>query len=221
MKRALLFLTSILLFSLSAGCNHTRLDLLKTQPSKAEINLYQVRQSFVGIYKTEMLESARVLKSFGSGMTVGKHLVLTAAHVCAGAPTSLVKLMVIDIKGRQFLAEIKKKDVLNDICLVEVNKLPGKAIVVSDEAPFEGQSVWSVAAPYGLWAPGMVPILAGHFAGTTKGKQFYTFRLAPGSSGSAVVNRDGKIVGITTHMTGGFPLALGPTLEQIRTFLTK
>jgi hypothetical protein len=79
-----------------------------------------------------------------------------------------------------------------------------------------------MAAPSGIFAPGMLLIFEGYYSGEKDGSDYYTVPAAPGSSGSAILNSRGDIIGVIHSAILKFPnLAACVTQEQIISFLKK
>jgi V8-like Glu-specific endopeptidase len=80
-----------------------------------------------------------------------------------------------------------------------------------------------MAAPHGLFWPGTVLIFKGQFSGYhNKGYSIYTIPTKPGSSGSPIINKDNKLVGV---IFAGYPMienvGLSSPLVAIKVFLKK
>ena len=156
-----------------------------------------------------------VMMSKGSSTVVGHKdgntYSLTAAHVCMapepgvdsmGRPFPFSyemksELKLVDITGKIRVATIVDANTKVDICLLVTEGEWGKALDVAEEMPGVGEKVYNVAAPRGVFSPGMVPLFEGYYSGKDiHGDEFYTIPAAPGSSGSSILNSDGEIVGV-------------------------
>lgn len=94
-------------------------------------------------------------------------------------------------------------------------------LTIADSRPIIGDTVTCAQAPFGYAIPGlMVPIFMGTYSGhtpevgTDTQKDYYTFPVAPGSSGSLIVNQHGQIVGLVTAFMYG-PLCMGANDCQV------
>lgn len=196
-----------------------------------------------------------VMISSGSGILISHHknnsYVTTAGHVCAGIPAPppgvtlnqiagmlgvlvdyqvhsaefMTNIVVYDVTGNRYATRIMLSDEVIDLCLLEtqfINHLPAK--LSTREIPIGG-TVWNLAAPYGIFYPGRVPIFRGiMFAhdgvGPAGGAGYSDVPARPGSSGSAALDEDGKIVGIIHSIDRRIPqIAYGASREQLRCFL--
>ena len=182
-----------------------------------------------------------VMMSKGSSTVVGhkdgKTYSLTAAHVCM-APEPGVgpqgeslpfsyelksELKLLDFKGIMHVATIVDANAKADVCLLSSEGIWSHAIAVSDEMPDIGTKVYNMAAPRGIFAPGMVPLFQGYYSGRDiSGDEFFSIPTAPGSSGSAILNDDGEIVSIIHSAVRNFEnLAIGSNLAIIRDLIDR
>ena len=101
---------------------------------------------------------------------------------------------------------------VHDVCLIttaeRINNTP--LLTMSSNPPVIGDKVQCAQGPFGYAIPGiMVPLFEGIFSGSTPqvmgalAKDYYTFSVAPGSSGSLIVNRNGEIWGVVTMFMSG------------------
>jgi len=176
-------------------------------------------------------------KESGSGVIIGhdlaknKSYILTAAHVCIAGPVPdqippyikydipLSNLVVYDSKNRSHNAKIFAFDRTTDLCLVESERIDRHAITLAKKAPENRDRVTNVAAPYGMWKDGTGVLYEGSFFHILGRDAYYTLTVMPGSSGSPIVNKSGKLVGIISRGTDNGEVAISPTYGQIRTFL--
>jgi serine protease Do len=153
----------------------------------------------------------------GSGVVIGDGLVLTNAHNVRedGA-------VVLFGDGRRAEAEVKGMDIDGDLAVLAVDTAGTPALSWSSASPGIGTPIFAVAAADGgaRVTFGFVSSVARAFRGPRgrriSGSIEHTAALAPGSSGSALVDGDGRLVGLNTNrLGGGFYLAL-PTDESLR-----
>jgi serine protease Do len=153
----------------------------------------------------------------GSGVVIGDGLVLTNAHNVRedGA-------VVLFADGRRAEAEIKGLDIDGDLAVLDVDTSGTPALSWSKASPSIGTPVFAVAAADGgaRVTFGFISSVARAFRGPRgrriSGSLEHTAALAPGSSGSALVDGEGRLVGLNTNrLGGGFYLAL-PTDESLQ-----
>ena len=86
-----------------------------------------------------------------------------------------------------------------------------------------GEHVVSMAAPEGIFERNMVLVFDGRYSGqTSNGDKIFTLPCAPGSSGSAVLNQDGKIVSIVHSAAKNFQnIAIGSNMADIQKFINE
>ena len=160
----------------------------------------------------------RVVAASGSGIVVKSlpysTFVMTADHVCrveeyetVNFPTATgivpiilkqkMRIQTIDYFGNQRDAEFFSSDKVNDICLIRTRGQWGDPVAIADRLPNRGDRVINIAAPMGIFNPGMVPMFEGQYLGNDYvQRHFYSVPARPGSSGSAIMNVNGEIVGV-------------------------
>jgi hypothetical protein len=66
----------------------------------------------------------------------------------------------------------------------------------------------------------MVPLFEGHFFGTVDNRQFYSLPSIGGTSGSPIVNSDGKLIGMVQSVHSLFHhISVSPSYEELWNFL--
>lgn len=147
--------------------------------------------------------------AMGSGAVIennGTSEIITAGHVCDSSdmaqsgPFKEFEIFTYDWKGNGWEAEIKAIDYDNDLCLLTVRgiEFPAK-LEITDEAPNIGARLFLAASPLGLFVREMPLLFDGYYSGEDdSGTIMTTVPVAPGSSGGAIVNSKGQIVGIVT-----------------------
>lgn len=153
----------------------------------------------------------------GSGVVIGDGLVLTNAH---NVRRDGVVVQFAD--GRRAEAELKGVDMDGDLAVLSVDTAGAPALAWSSASPSIGTPIFAVAAADGgaRVTFGFISSVARAFRGPRgrriSGSLEHTAALAPGSSGSALVDADGRLVGLNTNrLGGGFYLAL-PTDESLQ-----
>ena len=179
------------------------------------------------------------MRSVGSGAVVGhgedRTFILTAKHVCEGAlPEYDVQIdelegdtlalgiranseyQLTDVDGNVYEAEMFRVHQTADICVLQTSGNWGVPIRVADSHPPEGTMIYNIAAPLGIFTPGMVPRWRGYYSGRTPdGLEFYSIPVAGGSSGSPVLYND-EIISIVVMSPIGFQnVAIGVNLEDL------
>lgn len=193
----------------------------------------------------EMGLPPKVTSSIGSSVVVGHNnkqtYILTAAHVCGGDDISkfvykhpsgshvnivveenVTKIRIADYYGKERIAEVYRIDKANDLCVLKTKETWGKPFEVSETNPVVGEKVYNVASPHKIWAPGMVLMMDGYYSGKNSiGFYHYTIPARPGSSGSPILNSEGKIVGMVQRAVANFEnLAISTSTQAIREILS-
>ena len=179
-----------------------------------------------------------IKKGSGSGMLVwakNKPIYLTAAHVCVESVPDVfdqdgikftinqsVKIRVLDRTGVYRKTSIIALDEAADLCALSVSKITTAPVRISHRPPNVGDIVYSISAPYGIHSPTMTLVFSGHYSGHDSRWHYYTIPTRPGSSGSAVLNENFRVVGMLNaaflHIEH---IGLGASHEEIAKFLNR
>jgi len=146
----------------------------------------------------------------GAGVVVGSGAILTNAHNVRGETTP-----VTFADGHQAEATLAGVDVDGDLAVLTVDTGGAPSIEWSDRAATIGTAAFAITSNgNGQRATfGFVSSVARAFRGPRgrriSGSIEHTAPLAPGSSGSPLVDRDGRLMGLNTNRVGdGFYLTL-------------
>lgn len=174
--------------------------------------------SFVKIVKQVYDKDGNIIaESIASGIIVGQTKdetkVLTARHVCndnnvdSMFPDEIKPIRiggaVIDVDNSQHPISTIAMDSTYDICLMLVTKIKQPAVEISPVAPLRGEKVFNIAAPLGISDGKAVLLFEGYYAGETfsnvvhSAASLYSIPTQHGSSGSAILNEHGELVGVT------------------------
>lgn len=154
----------------------------------------------------------------GAGVVIDTGAVLTNAHNVRADTT-----VVTFADGREAEAQVTGVDLDGDLAVLAVDTGSAPAIEWSDRQATIGMAAF-VLTTNGSGARatfGFVSSVARSFRGPRgrriSGSIEHTAPLAPGSSGSPLVDRDGRLIGLNTNRVGsGFYLAL-PADQALRT----
>jgi len=164
--------------------------------------------------QSECTETSETLHSaMGSGMTIkrkGTIYVLTAGHVCqpqhydpylsslSGIGTITNHLKGHGYFGNQSEFEILGVNIPKDICILKSkNKWVSPPAKLAKKLPKQGSPLYMVAAPLGIFEPGVVLGFDGYYAGLdSEGDILVSMPTRPGTSGAAILNKENEIVGI-------------------------
>jgi len=198
-----------------SGCATTAVDKLNSFV-KVEMHAEYSRRN----YRTKTCEIAELTRQ-GSGTIIKRNIVLTAGHVCDDFDVKVVKLIVIDKKGNRFPATIRKLNLIDDLCLLDVLNIPFKvAIHIRRSSLVYGEEINNLAAPKGFSAPTYTPYFKGRYCGYNKKQSMFCMPAAGGSSGSAIFDHDWRIVGVVSMVLAEFHhLTISPSLSVIQEFL--
>ena len=162
---------------------------------------------------------------------------MTAGHSCESKfPKSQIiegfrvenkgsKFKTVDLNGFKHDAEVIMINRRFDLCLLRVSNvlMNPPTLKIADKEPKRGETVTNMAAPHGLFWTGTVLIFKGQFSGFhDRGYSVYTIPTKPGSSGSPIINKDNKLVGV---IFAGYRtienVGLSSPLVAIKVFLKK
>ena len=174
----------------------------------------------VGICKRGTCETVHTqMLSVGSGFFIGEDksgaLVASAAHVCGedrtiNAARSFFGVVAdkteainraVTVGHKVYDLEIVKKDVKSDLCLARIRGLFGiKTLQFSSRVPRSGEPVYNVSAPAGVLHKGSPIMVKGVFSGNddTFNISVISMDVMGGSSGSAILDSWGRVVGIVS-----------------------
>lgn len=181
--------------------------------------------SFVKIVKQLHDKDGNIIaETVASGIIIGhlgdKTKILTARHACNDSgvenmfPAELKPLTiaagVLDVDNVQHRVLVQGFDSNYDICLMIVNKIEQPAVQISPVAPLRGEKVFNIAAPLGISDGKAVLLFEGYYAGDTfspithSPASLYSIPTQHGSSGSAILNEHGELIGVTFAGIGQF-----------------
>ena len=112
-------------------------------------------------------------------------------------------MVVIDVENKGHQVKMFSYDSQFDICLMVTDKIEQPAVELSPVAPERGEKVFNIAAPLGVSDGKAVLLFEGYYAGDTIAAvtgtraSLYSIPTTSGSSGSAILNEDGELIGIT------------------------
>ncbi len=135
---------------------------------------------------------------------------LSAGHVCLGPAFEIwnelpdkskviTSIVLNSYTGKVIKGKIRYVNIKYDICIIDITHpklLDHELPTFSRKDPIKDKSYYSVAAPAGIFATGMVPVYEGKYQGNSKVFSFYTIPTAPGASGAPIYDVNNKIVGI-------------------------
>lgn len=172
----------------------------------------------------------------GSGAVVKNcksySLILTANHVCEkdrippmglAVTINSAKFVTIGLNGDIFPeTEIIAQDGGLDTCVVKTKSLAAPVVAISPSAPVPGSIAYNISAPAGIFGKDMVFITNGYYLGQYRGVDAYSIYAYGGSSGSMVINREGKIIGMIHSVSRDVNhVSFSPPYGDLKRFLAK
>jgi serine protease Do len=168
------------------------------------------RQFFGGRLPQAGPERTRKEQSLGSGVIVSPDgYILTANHVVADADEIKV---AIDNNKKEFTAKVIGKDRATDIAVLKIQASNLSAVTLADSDQLEvGDVVLALGNPFGVGQTVTMGIISalGRNIGLNSYEDFIQTDAAinPGNSGGALVDAEGRLIGINTAIrseTGGY-----------------
>jgi len=160
------------------------------------------RQFFGDQFQGDSRERTRKEQSLGSGVIVSADgYILTANHVVAEADE--VKVSIADNK-KEYTAKVIGKDKATDIAVLKIQTANLPAVTLADSDQIEvGDVVLALGNPFGVGQTvtmGIVSALGRNGLGFNGYENFIQTDAAinPGNSGGALVDVEGRLVGINT-----------------------
>ena len=225
MKKILLFL----IFVFSVSCCGTAAKRTKINNGAS---FQQMKDSVFFVFRSDFIMGdegpVMLAQSSGTGTTVRSAEnfsdILTAGHVCVDyflpIPDMEYTYQILDFAGNERMAELIAIDTESDLCLLRIYK-ETPAVRISTSEISSGARVRYSGYPMGLYMPGNLHHFIGYYSGSDNGGfSMFSLAVTGGSSGSAIINDDGEIVGLISSVTEDFAhLVVGPGVERIRTFI--
>ncbi len=171
-----------------------------------------------GVMETAM-EKVLVVRSadnadrfLGSALLWGEQaeVAVTAAHVVGKA----AEVRLVDSQGREDVGVVIARDEVRDVALVALgDRFRGMAGFVVGAAPSLGQAVWALGAPLGLeftLTKGQISAAARQVETAVPVRLVqHDAAVNPGSSGGALVDANGLLVGMNTRIADGSRMFVG------------
>ena len=175
------------------------------------------------------------MMSTSSGSVVKKYqhgaYVLTTGHSCDPkfavnqlGPNTKIKqdTFLIDIYGAKHETITINIDNTMDTCILYSESIPHAAVKIGwNSAPVQGDKIYNLAAPVGVFNKHTMPILEGRFSGWMWGMSMYTVPAIGGSSGSPLFNTEGKLVGMIHSVHRRFHhLSFSPKHDELMKYIS-
>ena len=183
-------------------------------------------------------ESSSMVAYTGTGTIIAdvdsNVYVLTARHVCtpSSAATAFMygmepKVEIQDVDGAFHDAEISLISRTDDLCIVKYEPPSHEyrqVASISPSPPTIDATVYMYAAPAGFYVPSAIAQFTGTFSGNAyvfnESSGVYTMPATGGSSGAAVVNHNGEIIGVLHSTLRDFHhISLASTYEATVDFI--
>lgn len=175
--------------------NSTPVEGVKTE-EKQELSLEELALLASSVVKIHVLDPLGQIFRYGSGIMVSERgYILTNCHVVLGGHGFAVEIE----EESQLCSDgfLVKYNQMWDLALIEIRRVC-KPIPISKEIPRRGQSVVAIGSPLGMMNTISDGIISGFRQVEDRNMIQFTAPTSRGSSGGAVLNRFGELVGVST-----------------------
>jgi hypothetical protein len=156
----------------------------------------------------------------GSGFFVKSGVIATNLHVVEGAGSAIVNIYNSNTDYR--VSGIIGTDSINDIALLTVNGLSNVPLTLSSTQPSVGAKVYVISNPEGLAGTLTDGIVSGIRKFGSRNLIQVSASISPGSSGGAILNSSGEVIGIAVgSYLGGQNLNFAIPVSQLKSLLIK
>ena len=169
----------------------------QVEPSVVQVNVEAIQTTPFGVERGEGVGSGVIYREDG--------YIITNNHVVEGAK----KVNVAFVDGKTARAEVVGRDPRTEIAVVRVNRDNLPAATFNEEEPIIGQLAVAVGSPSGFESTVTSGVISGLnrelspelTGGTAQDPALVDLiqtdaPISPGSSGGALANRDGEVIGI-------------------------
>ena len=155
-----------------------------------------VENALAATVSLEMQDRSGALLSRGSGFFVRSNLIATNYHVIEGAARGTAKL--VDRYRTYTIEGITATDKTNDLVLLKVSVYGINPLPLGDSNTVRiGEKIYVAGNPLGLEGTVSDGIISSRRDRYTKERLQMTAPISPGSSGGPVLNRKGKVIGVS------------------------
>ena len=181
------------------------------------------KKALAATVSLEMRNRNGVVLSRGSGFFVRSHLIATNYHVIEGAARGTAKL--VDGYRTYTIEGITATDETNDLALLKVTIQGIKPLPLANSDTVRiGETVYVAGNPLGLEGTFSDGIISSRRDRYTKERLQMTAPISSGSSGGPVLNRTGKVIGVSVsgyHGLGIQNLNFAIPSNYLKTLLTQ
>lgn len=194
-------------------------EAVSAKPGNAEKTFEELAQLASSIVMIAVHDSRQEVIGTGSGIMIGKAgFILTNDHVVSGGRFFSVRME--DDEQIYTTDEVIKYNYNLDLAVIRISKqLNPLPIYSGTKKLVRGQKVVAIGSPLGLFNSVSDGIISGFRDIRDVNMIQFTAPISPGSSGGAVLNMQGEVIGISTAgFDNGQNINLAVSYKDIRTF---
>lgn len=201
--------------SVAAGLLLTLLSFTGTEAQELPPEGSVPRQALPSVVTIESYGTDGNPMGLGSGFLLRDGRIVTNNHVVASA-----EWVEITDQEEQLLGTVPYAEVIStrsDLAILPAVETESKGLVLSEDGPEVGESVWAIGSPQGLHgsvSSGVVSAVR-----SVDGQEFIQISapISSGSSGGPILDADGQVIGVVVHyVTDGQNLNFGVPGSQVR-----
>jgi len=206
-----------------AGRTPAAANFVNSAPAQKAVTRAKSMEELAGLASSVVMIAIHNLRGdvigTGSGIMISpKGYILTNNHVARGG--SFYSVRIEDDDNVYRTDEIIKYNPVIDLAVIRIDRRLDPIPIYNGKKPVRGQKVVAIGSPLGLFNSVSDGIISGFRLIDNVEMIQFTAPISHGSSGGAILNMNGEVIGISTAgFDAGQNLNLAVSYEYINTFL--